>query len=341
MVHSRKLVVAVGLLFLSIVLGGCSGSGDGEGQEGSKVQIGMMPKLMGISYFDAAGRGAEEAAAELGVELVYDGPTQARSEDQVRLVNGWVAQGFDVIAIAPNDPDSIASTLKNAREDGTVTLTWDTDANADESGRSIFVNQATSESIAFSLVDVMAKGVEARGEGLAGDYLIVSGTATASNQNTWMKFMRQRIAEKYPAMNLLEPLYPSEDQQKAQEQTSEALAANPELKGIWAITSVALPAAAKATRDAGRSDSIFVTGLSLPNQMREYVLDGTVEEFVLWSPVDLGYLTIHVAHRLSEGKLDPGTYDFGRLKDVQVTESEVLLGAPVIFNRDNIGEFEF
>jgi len=220
-------------------------------------------------------------------------------------------------------------------------LTWDTDANAEKSKRTVFVNQAAGEAIGQSLVDVMVAGIRKRGGEIAGQYLIVSGTPTASNQNAWMEAMRKRINDKYPEIELLEPLYPSEDQQKAQEQTSEALAANPDLKGIWAITSVALPAAAKVTRDAGRAGDVFVTGLSLPNQMREYVKDGSVDEFVLFSPVDLGYLTVHVAHRLATGKLEPGTYDFGRLKDVEVSESEVLLGEPLIFNRDNIDDFDF
>jgi ABC-type sugar transport system substrate-binding protein len=342
------MLLAIVLLLFPLMpgCGGSKSSTDGNGTSasaasGSSLRIGMMPKLMGISFFDATGRGAKEAAAELGVELVYDGPTEARSEDQIRMLDGWVAQGFDVIAIAPNDPDGVARTLRNAQEAGVTVVTWDTDANPETSKRPLFVNQCMPELIGYALVDVMAEGIERRGGELAGDYLIVSGTATAANQNIWMDFMRRRIAEKYPEIKLLEPLYPGEDHQKSQEQAAEAVAANPDIKGIWGITSVSLPAVAKVVRDAGRAEQIFVTGLSLPNTMREYIKDGTIDEFVLFSPVDLGYLTVHVAKRLAEGGLDAGTYNFGRLTDIEVRDGQAILGPPLIFNSDNIDEYDF
>lgn len=341
----------VALLFL-LSLSGCNDSGSSTGgsaesstssssASGKSLRIGMMPKLMGISFFDATRRGAQEAANELGVELIFDGPTESRSEDQIRMLDGWVAQGFDVIAVAPNDPDGVARTLRNAQEAGTTVLTWDTDANPETSKRPIFVNQCVPESIGHALVDVMAEGIKRRGGKLAGDYLIVSGTATAANQNVWMEYMRSRIAEKYPEIKLLEPLYPGEDHQKSQEQAAEAVAANPDIKGIWGITSVSLPAAAKVVRDAGKAQQIFVTGLSLPNTMREYIKDGTIEEFVLFSPVDLGYLTIHVAKQMAEGDLEPGTYSFGRLSDIEVRDGQAILGPPLIFNSDNIDDYDF
>ena len=330
----------IGGLMLAVLLAAlgfrCAGP---EGDQA--LRIAMIPKLVGIGYFEATEQGAREAARELDVELVYDGPTDARTEDQIKMIDGWMAQGFDVIAVAPNDPEAISRTLRSAGESGALVLTWDTDANPELSRRSVFVNQAPNRAIGHTLVDIMAEGVRAQGASLSGDYLIVSGTPTASNQNTWMKYMRERIREKYPEMRLLQHLTPGEDQQKCQEQTAEALSAYPDLKGIWGITSVSFPAVAKAVRDANKIGRIEVTGLGMPEEMREYVKDGTVREFCLWDPVDLGYLTLRVAHRLKQGPLPPGRYDFGRLKGVEVRDGEVLLGPPLIFDGDNIDNYNF
>jgi rhamnose transport system substrate-binding protein len=333
----KNVVPRLMLVCSACVVIGCNRSSTPD----SGIRIGMMPKLVGIAFFDAAERGAREAADELGLQLVYDGPTDARSEDQIRMLDGWLAQGFDVLAVAPNDPEGISRTLKSARDAGATVLTWDTDANPELSTRQVFVNQAESQAIAFALVDVMAEGIQARGEQLAGDYLIVSGTPTAANQNVWMDFMRQRIEDTYPDMKLLPHLIPGEDQQKAQEQTAEAISAHPQLKGIWGITTVSLPAAAKATRDADEADQIYVTGVSLPSMMREFVQDGTVEKFVLWDVVDLGYLTVHIAKRLHDGTLEKGTFDIGRVKGVEVRESEVILGTPIVFDKSNIDDYSF
>lgn len=334
----RRIQIALVLSAAALLVGGC---GTKNGSSDSQLRIGMMPKLIGIGYFDAAEKGAREAAKELDVELVYDGPVDARNEDQIRMLDGWVAQGMDVIAVAPNDPDGIARTLKSANDAGATVLSWDTDATAKTSKRRLFVNQAENRAIARAMVDVMVQGQADRGVPLAGKYLIVSGTPTASNQNTWMKFMKEYVDEKYPEIELLPHLTPGEDRQKSQEQTSTALNAHGDLKGIWGITSVALPAAAKAVADANKADQIYVTGLSLPSMMRDFVHDGTVEKFVLWDVVDLGYLTVHVAKKLHEGELKPGTYDFGRLKGIEVRQSEVILGPPLVFDKSNVDDFDF
>lgn len=295
-----------------------------------------MPKLVGISYFQACQQGAAEAARELGVQLTYDGPAVDKVEEQVKIVDRWIAQGYDIIAVAPNDPEVIAPAMQRARQAGITVLTWDADANPQSSGREVLVNQAPTEAIANSLVDVMAEGIGGRGK-----TVIITGSATSPNQNAWIDYMQRRLAERYPDITLLETLVSNEDQARAAPVTRDVLASNPDLAGIWAITSVALPGAAKAVRDAGKADQVFVTGLSLPNQMREYIHDGTIQRFVLWNPVDLGYLTVHVGKQLREGKLAPGEQSIGRLSGIQVIPGEVVLGPPLVFDRENIDSYDF
>lgn len=302
----------------------------------SRPKMGMMPKLVGISYFNASERGAREAAAQLDVELDYDGPAVDSAEEQVKMIDRWIAQGYDMIAVAPNDPELIAPALARAKRAGITVLTWDADANPEASGRETFISQAPVDEIGHTLVDLMGEAI-----GGAGKAVILTGSATSPNQNAWIRVMRARVAERYPQIELLETLVSDEDQSKSYRMSRDVINAHTDLKGIWAITTVALPGAAKAVRDAGKADAIFVTGLSLPNTMREYVADGTIKKFVLWNPVDLGYLTVHAAKMLREGKLSPGEQSIGRLRDIRVSPGEVLLGPPLVFDRDNIGQFDF
>jgi len=296
----------------------------------------MLPKLVGISYFNACEQGAREAAEELGIDLVYDGPAVDHVEEQIKIIDRWIAQGFDIIAVAPNDPEVIAPALRRAHKAGISVLTWDADANADVSGRATFVNQAPVEDIGNTLVDILAEGVGERGK-----VAIVSGSATSPNQNAWMKVMRARLDERYPEMELLEPLVSDEDQAKAQQLTRDLLNAHPDLVGIWGITSVALPGVAKAVRDAGKSGEVFVTGLSLPSTTREFIKDGTVSKFVLWNPVDLGYLTVHIGKQLAKQNMLLGILSFGRLDSVQVHAGQVILGPPLVFDAENIDDYQF
>ncbi len=313
----------------------------GTANNTAALKIGMMPKLVGISFFDATGRGAQQAADELGVELYYNGPTEDSVEQQAAMVNTWVARGFDVIAIAPNDPDSIAPTLKAARDAGCVVLTWDTDANAEKSGRQLFVNHTPNDGIANTWIDMMVAGAADDDGKLRGKFVIISGTTTAANQNTWMTLMLPKLQAEHPECELLETLYPTENERKARVQTAELLQAHDDLKGIWAITSVALPAAAKAVEDANRGGQVCVTGLSLPSLMRDYVKRDTVEQFALFHVEDLGYLTVQMAKLLAEGNLTEGEHDLGHLTGVRVQGQEAILGDPLVFDRANIDDFEF
>jgi ABC-type sugar transport system substrate-binding protein len=121
--------------------------------------------------------------------------------------------------------------------------------------------------------------------------------------------------------------------------------AYPDLKGIWGISSVAFPGAAEAVKQAGKSGRVFVTGLSTPNDMRPYVLDGTVKSVVLWNTQDLGYLTVRVADAVARGALKPGagaaTFDAGKLGEKKVVNDNVLLGDILVFNKNNIGNYDF
>ena len=308
----------------------------GAASAGGTLRMGMMPKLMTIDYFNRVSKGANEAARELGIELIFDGPTDNKAELQAQMIDEWIARGFDVIAVAANDPEVIAPALRRAKEAGIVTLTWDADANPQASGRLTFVNQAPVPAVGNLLVDIMAEAI-----GGAGKTIIVTGSATGTNQNEWMKAMEARLKEKYPKIRLLETLVPEEDQNRARQLVHDTLNAHPDLKGVWGITSVALPGAAEAVKQAGKSGKVFVTGVSLPNIVRPYVKDGTVPKFVLWNPIDHGYLVVQVAKRLADKTLKPGEQSFGRLQGVRVTEGEVIQGPPIVFDKTNVDQFDF
>jgi len=318
-------------LVLTLLLAACGRPG---GETPHAMTIGVMPKLIGIDYFNACERGAREAAAELGVELVYDGPIVNDVTKQAEMLDAWITRRMDVIAVAPNDPHALAPTLTRARTEGLGVLTWD--ADSDPGSRAYFVNQAPARELARALVEVMAGQI-----GGDGPVAIVTGSLTAANQNIWMEHMREIVRESYPGMEIVTVKPSEEDQQLAFQVSQDLLKAYPALEGIFALTTVALPGAAEAIRQSGRSGEIALTGVATPNQMRPYVMDGTVKEFVLWNPVDLGYLTVYAAKRLREQGELPASFTAGRLGEIAVEGGEVLLGPPLRFDRENIGDFAF
>jgi rhamnose transport system substrate-binding protein len=338
------------LLLLFVALSGCtppaapSGDGGGGGNapetRAGTIKLGMMPKKKGIPYFNACEKGAKEAAAELGdVDLLWDGPTEDKSEKQSEMLDTWVIQKLDALAVACNDPEQISPTLARARDEGLFAITWDADANAEASKRQFFVNQATVDALAHALVDEMVKQTapDAR-------VAVVSSSPTAPNQSAWLKEMNRYIKEKYPKLQIVSTEYAEENQVLSEQKAQSILKAFPDVQGIWGMTSVAFPGAASAVEKAGKAGQIAVVGLGTPKDMAPFVLDkGVVKSVILWNPVDLGYLTVHVARAVAKGELKPGatTFKAGRLGEVEVRGQEVLLGKPMVFDKDNIRDFDF
>jgi rhamnose transport system substrate-binding protein len=305
---------------------------------GKALRVVMIPKIKGIDFFNACEKGAQEAAKELGVDLTFDGPTESKVELQTQLIDSFVDKGCDVIAVAANDPDAIAPSLKRAVEKGVTVISWDTDANAQTSGRTFFVNQCRSKDIAYTMVDEMA-----RQAGENAKFVIISGTPTAANQNTWMKYMDECVAEKHPGMQKLDVKFPGEDQAESVKATQDVLKARPDVNGIFGITSVAFPAAIEAVVGAGKQKEVKVVGLATPKPMRKWVENGDIESVILWDCADLGYLTIQVAKALREGTLKPDATEFeaGRLGKVVIEGDQVILGMPLVFTKENIAKYDF
>ena len=297
--------------------------------------VAMMPKAKGDPYFVSCRAGAEEAARELGVELIWDGPTSLDAARQNELVENWITRQVDVIAVAVENRGGISSVLRKARERGIHVLTWDADAEPD--ARNFFVNQATAEGIANTLTDEAARLLGGKGE-----FAIITGALSAANQNEWIAFIKKRLAEKYPGLTLATIRPSDDDRDKAFAETQTILRVFPSVTLVMAISAPAVPGSAEAVRQANRRD-VHVIGLSLPNMNKPYVHDGWVQTVVLWNTRDLGYLTVLAGSLLAQGKLPPATTSFeaGRLGTIQVRGSEIILGAPVMFTKANIDKFDF
>lgn len=335
-----RLTALVAALALVAAACGVGQEGPGEeeaaGENGEDNRICVVPKVSGIPYFNAAEEGAQEAAEDLGVELDYNGPSEARAADQVQIIEQMVQQQCDAISVASNDPDAVGSATASAQDAGVATSAWDADVSEDS--REFFVNQATFEAVGTELVEIMAEQTGGEGE-----FLVVTGSLTAPNQNAWIEEMEQHMEEEYPDMSIASIEPGEEDLQEGIDITLDYLRANPDTAGVFGITTVALPGVAEAVQQLGVEDDVVVTGAGTPNDNRQYVEEGTIEEFLLWNPIDLGYLSVQVANaQVNDEMPNSGTFEAGRLGEVEViSEDQVLLGPPLVFNEENIDDYDF
>ncbi len=307
---------------------------------GEEIVVLDVPKLVGIGYFTATTQGMTEAAEELGnVTVVTDAPTEANIDDQITVIENQIAGGeVNGILFAANDPVAISPVLRSALEDGIHVVGFD--ANSEPDAREWFVNQAEFNGIGKAMLDSMAAE---RGEDAS--FAIVTSTFTTPNQARWIAEMQAYQEKCYPDMEWLETVEAQEDAVLSFNQATTLLNKYGEdMDGMFAMTSVATPSTADAVTQAGLCGEVSVVGLATPNDMKPYVNDGCVQSVVLWNPIDLGYAAVYVMRAAVDGEFQPGdtSVSAGRLGELEVVNgSEVLLGAPFIFNAENINDFDF
>ena len=339
---SRKAAGLAATLAFALALTGC---GKGAGDEGSageggdkKSSITFIPKNLGNPYFDTSDAGGKKAVEEFGGTFAEVGPQEATADAQAQYIDTEAQKRTSAIVLSANDPEALGDSLGKAREAGTKIVTFDSDTNPEY--RDLFINQATAEGIAKVQVEMIAEQI-----GDAGEVAILSASANATNQNAWIEMMKKEFSGSHPNIKLVETVYGNDEDQTSFDKTAALLQKHPNLKGIISPTTVGIAAAARYLSKSDSKGKVALTGLGTPDQMRAYVKDGTVKEFALWNPEDLGYLAAYAADALVKGDIkgDEGdTFEAGKLGEFTVgAEGTVLLGDPFRFNAENIDEFKF
>jgi rhamnose transport system substrate-binding protein len=303
------------------------------------LSIAFLPKQINNPYNVITGGGVEEAVKGLGGTSKMVGPSDAGASSQVTYINTLITQKQNAIIVSANDPNALMPYLKKAAAAGTKIVAVDSDVG--EAGRAMFINQANSEGIGRAQVQLMSKLIGGKGE-----FAILSATPNATNQNTWIKWMEDELKKpEYKDMKLVKVAYGNDDDQKSFVETQGLLQAYPNLKGIISPTTVGISAAARYLSTSPMKGKVMITGLGTPNQMREFVKNGTVVAFQLWNPADLGYLAAYAAGQLASGNItgkQGETFTAGKLGKYTIGEKgEVILGAPTTFDKDNIDKFNY
>jgi rhamnose transport system substrate-binding protein len=306
------------------------------GAHAETKRIALVVKALGIGFFEAAAKGAEEAAKELGdVEIIYTGPTDTTAEGQIEVINALVAQGVDAIAISANDPDALVPALKKAMDRGITVISWDSGVAPE--GRQMSLNPSSPALIGNTIIKLAADHLPEGGE-----VAVLSATSTSTNQNTWIEEMN-KVMPNYPNITVVGTVYGDDLADKSYREAQGLMQTYPNLKAIIAPTSVGIVAAAQAVTDAGKIGQINVTGLGLPSEMAAHVKSGASKSFAIWNPIDLGYAATMIAYNLSNGTAKAeagGEIPMGRMGSVKLDDKlEGAMADPFTYDASNIDQF--
>jgi rhamnose transport system substrate-binding protein len=309
----------------------------GGAASAEEMRIALVVKALGIGFFEAAAKGAEEAAAELGgVEIIYTGPTDTTAEGQIEVINALIAQKVDAIAISANDQDALVPALKKAMDRGITVISWD--SGVAPAGRQMHLNPSSNPLIGNMIIKLAADHLPG-----GGDVAVLSASATATNQNIWIDEMNM-VTGNYPGINVVATVYGDDLADKSYREAQGLMASYPDLKAIIAPTTVGIVAAAQAVTDAGKIGEINVTGLALPSEMAGHIDSGASKSFAIWNPIDLGYAATMIAYNLATDKAvaEAGkSIPMGRMGDVMLDDERAgAMSDPFVYDASNVHDFK-
>ncbi|PWW07302.1 monosaccharide ABC transporter substrate-binding protein (CUT2 family) [Paenibacillus cellulosilyticus] len=299
-----------------------------------RYSVAIIPKGTEIDYFTVAAEGAQEAANDLDIDVMFEGPKTADVSGQIEVIDSMIQRHVDLIAVSANDPEALIPVLEKARQAGIKVISWD--ADADPQVRDFYVNMVDPETLGRHLMDTLANAM-----GEKGNFAILTGAISASNLSDWLKWIQVQHKAYYPEMNLVKVVATDDNLTKAGEVAKQLLAEHPELNGIIGNSSVGFLSAANAVKDAGKAGAVKVVGLSNPNFTRSYLNEGTVQMATLWSPKKLGYLTVVLANNLLNGVRPADGQDIPKVGKIRVVGDMVIMGEPLDFSKENVNQYDF
>lgn len=352
------------LLLGALILAGCNSGGSGTdtsstsstsgtskpaGDAGEKLKVVFIPKDTANPYFKPVGQGIDEAKDKYNFDYQEQGPATADPTSQIPIIKDQIQRKVDVIVISANAPDTLNEVMDDAKAKGIVVLTVDADLTGNESHRSAGILPTDFAKVGESQLELMAKQMNYEGE-----FAILSATTTASNQNTWIATIKEKLKDpKYAKMKLVDTVYGNDEPMKSSTEMEGLLTKYPTLKGVLSPTSVGLAAAAQVLENSGNypggpkatNGGIHLTGLSTPKQLKKYVEKGVIEGFQLWSPKDMGTLAAYLGTAAKRKKIDlkfGSEVDGPDGKKYKLTDKGVVYAGDLLtFDKTNIDKYDF
>ncbi len=328
-------------VFLFVVLAGTVYAGGRT--ETDDLQIVMVAKHEGISWFDDMRIGVEEFGAEFdGVTAWQIAPEGGDPARQNQMVEDLIAQGVDAILVVPNDPEAMIPVLRRARQAGIVVVSHEAEQLVRDHDGVVDFNMEAFENHEFGRVMGQALAREMNYEGqFAGQV----GGLTMETHMQWYRGLMDYITNNAPDMEfvLSEPLEDWNTEQNSYDNARELLAAYPNLRGLFGNSASSTIMNAQVIEEEGLIDQVAAVGLTLPSMSEQYIRNGSLRQGQAWRPADAGYVSAHIAYLMLTGQEIRSGMDLGRdgYEDILVDGQLIFGNAPLIFNQENIDDLLF
>jgi len=288
-------------------------------------EIAVIVKTVNSDFWQNVKKGANDGAAKLkGYTATFQGAASDTDlAGQVALVENAVNRKVAGIVLAPSDPDALIPAIKKAWEAKIPVILIDSAAS--DAGKAYYQsflatdNQKAGELCAQALIDKI---------GTTGKIAIMSYTAGSGSEIGRVGGFKKYI-ESHSKLQIVGTFYSNSQMGTALNQTTDVLAANADLKGLFGANEPTAIGMGRALVQSGKSGKVAAIGFDGNGDLQGFVKDGTIEAIAVQSAYMMGHLGVTTAAEVAEGKKVPNFRDTGVLmvtkKNIDTAEAKNVL----------------
>ena len=315
-------VVAVSLLVAS----GCqrAGGGGGGGGGGKRV-IAVIPKGVAHFFWQSVHAGAEAAAKEANVEVVWKGPAQETDySGQINIVEDAINRRVDGIVLAPTHRDSLVPVVERAQRDGIPVAIFDSGIGTDK-----YVSYVATDNRQGGAQAAERLASKLGGKGRVAILGVKAGSVSTDERE---QGFQETIKQKYPGIEIVAFQYGESDRARSLDRAADILTAHPDLDAFFASNESSTVGAVQAIKQKGLAGKIVLVGFDSSPNLVEDLKAGAIDSLVLQNPYKMGYEAVKAMVAKLDGQSPPRQVDTGvklLTKDnLETPEMQQLLKQP-------------
>lgn len=272
--------------------------------DSGKIYIPLISKGFQHQFWQAVKKGADNAAADLGVEITFEGPeSESQVDKQIEMIQAALGKNPKALGIAALDSKAAIPLLQQAQAKKLPIIAFDSGVDSDIPLTTVSTDNLVAAGVA---ADKMAEAIGGKGKVA----VLVHDQTSRTGIDRRDGFV-SRMKEKYPDIIVLEPQYGGGDHLKSTEIAKAVINGNPDLKGYFGANEGSAIGVVNAVKELKMEGKLVVIGYDSGKLQLDAIKSGLMYGAVQQNPVLMGYKTVEWAVKALKGETPPKHVDSG------------------------------
>jgi len=295
-----------------------------QNTSGQRV-IAVIPKGVSHFFWQSVHAGAEQAAKETDVQIVWKGPAQETDySGQINIVEDAINRRVDGIVLAPTHRDALVPIVERAGREGIPVAIFDSGIGTDK-----YISYVATDNHQGGVVAAERLAEKLGGKGKIALLGVKAGSVSTDQRE---QGFQDTIKQKYPGIEIVAFQYGESDRAKSLDRATDILTAHPDLDGFFASNESSTVGAVQAIKQKGLAGKIVLVGFDSSPNLIDDLKAGAIDSLVLQNPFKMGYEAVKAMVAKLNGQEPPRQVDTGvklLTKDnLETPEMQQLLKQP-------------